>query len=140
MRIEECDHPPGVVFLTDAGLTVQCGACGVRRRVSRQQIQVLMAPKAGERDLPPDPKPQDKFYGPSSADIALIARRLDFALRAMGKAFFRGDHTPKQEYAIELAVDACNGFKEIEPGTQKWLDAVVARFPDAEPLWESEAK
>lgn len=139
MLIEECQHAQEYLFITDSGQTVQCGGCGLRKRLSVQQAQLMMAPKAGEKPAQP-PKPGELVYGPNMAQLAMIARRLDFALRAMGKAFYHGDHTPKQEHALELAVDAANGFKKLQPNLQRHLDLIVAAFPDAEPLWHESEK
>ena len=130
-RIEECRHPRRALYLTNDGTVIQCRECGCRRNFSVQWAETTMAQKAGGT---PDPMPEDRIYGPTFADLARMTRRLDFALRAMGKAFYKGDHTPAQESALEIAVDAANGYRTMSVDLQRWLDTLTMNFPEAEPM------
>lgn len=126
-----CAHPSAHIGIVDYGLSIACTACGLKRRLERKQIDLLMAEKAGASEyLSP------AAMEPSLESVAMQASRLDFALRAMGRAFWRVEQTPAMETAMELAKDAVDGFAKMRPNMKAMLDRAIAAFPQAEPVAE----
>lgn len=120
-----CSHPGGLLMLVDAGLSIRCGKCSQKWNVSRWILDLMIDPDIEGRHIPA------ATAGPTLDAIAMHCARLDFALRSMGRAFWRQDHTPAQENALQLSQDALKDFSEMRPHLQELLEAVITNFPKA---------
>lgn len=117
-----CTHPPGLVQFTNHGFHIKCSQCGAEAPAPRQHMR-----EALNKD------PSEKKYGPTMQDVALQCLRLDAALRAMGRAFWNNsDLNPRQEAAMEQAVETRNGFLGLTAQYRGILDGSLIHFPEAD--------